>query len=492
MLLIDPQNPNTLYSANRSGGAVFKSTTGAASWSRVWSPADSGLTDYRHLASLVIDPQNPEALYVAAIGVVARSTNGGGSWAVVGSVSGALDLHGLVVDPQDSGTLYGLSNDGVEKSTDGGAAWNLALAGGAEWVAVAPAAGGASALYAGGDWRGVLKSTDGGVTWARKNSGLIATSIDSLAIDPLTPGILYAGINGAGLFKTTDGAASWSTAPSLGVFFAIAVDPRNEGTVYAWDGNGVRKSLDGGQSWVALSLGSDDAGGLAIDTQNPANVYYYYETGYGYKSADGGADWSELAGFPGFLSALAADPQNSGTVYAGSVAGTGGGQAWSMSSGVLKSTDGGQSWSGVNTLWQSVEVSNVFVDPSNSNIVYARITGLDCSEYSCGAYDYTAPDVVQVIGLYRSSDGGASWVKLDVPGGPYTRLLGIDRQGALYAWMWSQSQFARSQDGGATWNALATTGLPDQIMNLAIDRQDSNHLFAGTYGSGLFEIRLAP
>ena len=93
--------------------------------------------------------------------------------------------------------------------------------------------------------------------------------------------------------------------------------------------------------------------------------------------------------------------------------------------------------------------------------------------------------------VYKSADGGATWMKLDVPGDPYTRLLGIDRQGALYVWVWSQKQFATSQDGGATWTTLTTNGLGDQIMNLAIDPLDSNHLFAGTYGSGLYEIRLA-
>jgi photosystem II stability/assembly factor-like uncharacterized protein len=167
--------------------------------------------------------------------------------------------------------LYASTDRGVEKSTDGGGSWSVVLSRAPSyplWLAVAPATGGPSAVYAGGDWRGILESSDGGATWARANSGLIITSIDSLAIDPQNGQTLYVGLNGAGLFKTTDGAASWSPTPSLEAFYAVAVDPRNDGTVYAWDGNGVRKSVDGGQSWAKIRP-VGDAGSLAIDSQSP-------------------------------------------------------------------------------------------------------------------------------------------------------------------------------------------------------------------------------
>jgi photosystem II stability/assembly factor-like uncharacterized protein len=227
------------------------------------------------------------------------------------------------------------------KSFDGGASWSATPSGGdPTWVTVAPTAAGPSTLYAGGDLRGVLKSVDGGMTWARANSGLVSNSIDALAIDPQNPRNLYTVVNGAGLFKTTDGARTWSADPILQISHEVAVDPRNEGVVYAWDGNGVRKSIDGGQSWARLSLRADDTGSLAIDTRNPDNIYYFYAAGDGYKSTDGGVNWAKLSSFPGFISALA----------------TG---------------------SGVNTLWQSVAVWNIVADPINSNIVYAQTGNID-------------------------------------------------------------------------------------------------------------------
>ncbi len=45
-------------------------------------------------------------------------------------------------------------------------------------------------------------------------------------------------------------------------------------------------------------------------------------------------------------------------------------------------------------------------------------------------------------------------------------------------------------DGGTTWNALPTAGLSSSMTVLALDPQNPNHLFAGTYGGGVFEITL--
>jgi len=82
-----------------------------------------------------------------------QSTDGGSSWSVL-QRSGPR-AQNLVVNPQDSGTLYAVS--------DGGGSWNVVLTEvtlhiGYPWVAVAPGAGGARTLYAGGTARGVFRT----------------------------------------------------------------------------------------------------------------------------------------------------------------------------------------------------------------------------------------------------------------------------------------------------------------------------------------------
>jgi photosystem II stability/assembly factor-like uncharacterized protein len=190
----------------------------------------------------------------------------------------------------------------------------------------------------------------------------------------------------------------------------------------------------------------------------------------------------------------AAYPQTSGTLYAGSLAEDNG--AASVSSGVLKSVDGGKNWSGTDTLWQYVTVSTVAVDPSNSGIVYAQTAPLDCDYDPCINDYYSNPDVLKNLGVYRSADGGATWAKLELPGGapPGASQVAIDQNGTLYAagTAYQSGLLFRSQDGGATWNALPTAGLAANPGVLTFDPQDPNHLFVGTYSAGVFEIRLAP
>jgi photosystem II stability/assembly factor-like uncharacterized protein len=361
-------------------------------------------------------------------------------------------------------------------------------------VVVAPGAGGPSTVYAGGNARGVFKSLDGGSTWTLAKSGLFATTIYSLAIDPQNPHTVYAG-DGAGLYKSQDGAVSWSPAPILpGVnIFALANDPHEPGTVYAQGPKGLSKSIDGGANWVQLPVApafTDLAGStfpLAVDTRNPGTIY-----SGGFKSTDGGASWAKLAVLS---TALAIDPQDSGTLYAGTIAGIAGElSVLSVSGGVQKSVDGGRSWSGVNSVAQSYGISSLTVDPGNSSVVYAQTAVLDCSEsYDCNS-DYGDPNSDETskgLGLFRSTDGGAIWAKLDVPGDPFQfNLLGVDAQGTLYAG--AAAGLLRSVDGGATWNALPTAGLSSGVSGLAFDPQNPKHLFAGTGGGGVFEITLEP
>jgi hypothetical protein len=487
-LVIDPTDSGTMY-ALLTGGGIFKSTNGAASW----SPVNSGLPDDLSIGSLAIDPQNPKTLYAspeAGRGLpllpVFKSTDGGSTWAIVSSgiVSSGITMQNLVVDPQDSSTIYGLSSRGVAKSVDGGASWNLVLSEvtfdwGMSWVAVARREGEASTVYAGGTGRGVLKSSDGGSNWATANSGLIATTNKGLAIDPRNPRTLFAEIENVGLFKSTDGAASWTAAPVLPRVHALAIDPQNTGTVYAsLDSGGLNKTVNGGESWMPLPV---DSYSLiwAVDPQDPSTLYAGR-----FKSTDGGASWVKLTVSP---TALAIDPQNPATLYAGTMTGEVFTRVLDVSTGILKSVDGGRSWTGLETLSQGYRVATVAVDPANSSVVYAATIPLECDYFFCGWPPVDIP-ANWVPGVFRSADGGATWTKLDLP--DFTSLLGIDPQGALYAQ--TSAGLVRSTNGGVTWNAVPNAGLRSAVTSLAFDPQDANHLFAGTSGAGVFEIMLTP
>jgi hypothetical protein len=320
-LAIDPQTPTTLY-AGTSGGGVFKSTNGGASWNQ------TGLTNVSVL-SLAIDPQTPATLYAGTYeSSVFKSIDGGATWfkTIDGSATcpttGLTDvglITSLAIDPVVPATLYAALNcysvndwgewtntgGAVNKSTDGGNTWSFSsLSAGVLALAIDPVA--PATIYAGTEqipygteqipgfyidetlWGDVFVSTDGGASWVPLN--IYAGSILALAVAPGTPSTGYAGTS-SGL------VVSFSTEGCCGFVllndgaWAIAIDPQTPTTLYAAGGTGVRKSTDGGATWTATGLDFTGVLTLGIEPTDLNTIYAGTHDGV-YKSTNGGGDWS--------------------------------------------------------------------------------------------------------------------------------------------------------------------------------------------------------
>jgi photosystem II stability/assembly factor-like uncharacterized protein len=360
-----------------------------------------------------------------------------------------------------------------------------------------------STLYA-GTGGGVLKSTDGGANWSRQNSGLTATTIFGLAVEPRLPGSLYAIANeeqGNTILKSMDGGASWtainSGLPAPVSLRWLGIDTQDTSRLYAaaWTlterGDfpvGVYKSTDGGSSWNAANSGLDGpVFALALDPSNPGTAYAstgINVTGLGlFKTTDGAGTWhyigpgpTGLFGGPAAPVRLAVDPQEPDTIYALSI---------SEYSQIWKSTDGAKSFTPANAglpTFPGGGTATVFVfviDPVTPHTLYAWIP----------KFDY--PPLVG--GLYKSTDGGAAWQPLR-PGLPdgvnLTTLLPDPRSGTLYAG--TSRGVLKSSDGGAHWTAV-NAGLTTLWVNdLAIDLRNPNTVYAATSGGGVFAITFAP
>jgi len=119
-------------------------------------------------------------------------------------------------------------------------------------------------FYMGGDVNGIWKTVDAGKSWSFVNKGLGNYVVYSLAVAPSRPQTVYA-LTENGVCASFNGAASWNVcretvrsaynvcAKRGGSVHAIAVDPKDDRTVYAGGGNGrVAKSQDGGATWKIL------------------------------------------------------------------------------------------------------------------------------------------------------------------------------------------------------------------------------------------------
>jgi photosystem II stability/assembly factor-like uncharacterized protein len=209
-LLIDPQNPNTLYARMGPGNGgvdvnfvnLFKSMDGGATW----RPLGSDKLARVDISLLALDPQSPNILYAQTNSfrstgpALFKSIDGGNTWSNVQTPSDIGGYWSFAVDPQNAGTMYAGAPTGMVKTTDGGASWRLILSLPVHVVVIDPQ--NPTTVYAGSS-EGLYRSTDGGDNWSAVRNGQPASLyVSTLVIDPQTPGKIYAGTLSGGVFAT--------------------------------------------------------------------------------------------------------------------------------------------------------------------------------------------------------------------------------------------------------------------------------------------------
>jgi uncharacterized repeat protein (TIGR01451 family) len=328
--------------------------------------------------------------------------------------------------------------------TSGGA---LAVSGRVGALAIQPGTGRIILGAAGGGiW--TYDATTG--LWTPRTDDQPSLSIGAVKIAPSDPNIVYAGTGegalsgdsyfGNGVMKSTDGGTTWTNVSGTtfeGVATTgIAVDPTNANHLYIAIGRGrggarrtspptpttfgIFESTDGGVHWTLLKGTTNQLHGatdIDIDPQTPNVLYASFWGDAMYKSTDAGVTWSPIMnGLPAnanyaanatrFTIGLSHPAGQSAVLYAGfDYVDTSGGYHPAR---IWKSTDEGASWaivsggSGQDTITnycgtQCFYDNVVEVDPSNSNNVYIA-----------GSYNYA----IGSGGIYRSTDGGATWKSL--------------------------------------------------------------------------------
>jgi photosystem II stability/assembly factor-like uncharacterized protein len=424
----------------------------------------------------------------------------------------------LALDPQNEGTIYASTrNNGVFQSNDDGASWYADNSGlgfsinrGYDYISVLaidpqnPNTMYAAAHYGSGESdSGLFVTRDAGANWRAVPSfsdyneytgvGIVVTAV---AIDSRNAGTAYAG-SSAGLFKTIDGGASWSAAKTRLtneadaplVIGALAIDPQDPGTVYAAGASaGILKTSDAGASWSTVNseLRATAAPGiveLKIDSQNPGTLYARTASAGLFKTTDTGASWTAInAGLPGYsfdlpVSTLEIGP---GVAYAVDA-------YWQD---IFKSTDGGTSWTGTLALDAAglvvrgarLTASALALDPWNPRTIYAA-----------GTYGQSGAQIGPSHGVYRSTDGGASWswAGSGIPASSvdqslFVNTLAVDPliPGTIYAGTGAQGLMARGNgvfkttNGGASWKSAGLGGGFSRVDILAIDPQHTSTVYA--------------
>jgi photosystem II stability/assembly factor-like uncharacterized protein len=341
---------------------------------------------------------------------------------------GSGDVLYVAVAPSDGRWVYAtIKGKGVYRSTDGGLSWTLvALNGSGQDILVDPAN---PRLIFIAVWAGVLRSTDGGATWKVIRYGLPKDQqVGTLAWDPGDSQMMYAGLRasasaGSAIYRSTDRGETWELLWSPAGDKALGNDIKalaiaTSGTRYVALSNAYNPLLDlegepclpctacelsqvGGEVWRVCRGGRD----LVLDPEESQIVYFARGAGT-VRSTDGGETWWDLTLGRQCLGeevtkagswALAIASEDRQVLYEGT-----GYNSFTDQAGLYKTTDGGKTWLAINNglpgqagpcpFFLSTTVEHIYalaVDPADSQIVYAATSE----------------------GLYKTTDGGASWSK---------------------------------------------------------------------------------
>lgn len=337
------------------------------------------------------------------------------------------------------------------------------------------------------------------LAWRHVGPAAFGGRIDDIEAVPSRPHTIFVGAAGGGLWRTTNNGVTWTPVfDAYGGSISIgdvAIAPSDPNVVWVgtgepnnrqsstW-GDGVYRSLDGGDTWEPMGLrDSQHVGRIVIHPRDPDVVFVAAlghlwgpnsERGL-YRTKDGGKTWSKVLGVDDNTGAVdvALDPDGR-TVYAATYQRrrrafgfVGGGSG----SGLWRSLDGGDTWQRLGHGLPTGVIGRIgiAIAPSNSDIVYAVIEHRGAG------------------GVYRSTDRGGNWTRMSStdPRPMYYSQIRVDPANADKVWVLG-TYLAVSTDAGRTFT---TDGTGERIHvdhhALWIDPADPDHMMLGNDG-GLY------
>jgi photosystem II stability/assembly factor-like uncharacterized protein len=316
---------------------------------------------------------------------------------------------------------------------------------------------------------------------------------------PGQPNVFYVGVCNGGVWKTDDFGRTWNplfdSQPTQSIG-AIAVVASNPDIIYVSSGeglarpdlsigDGIYRSTDAGKTWTHLGLRNGQGiPSLAVDPRDP-NRLFAAVLGHPYGpneergiflSSDGGQTWqkslykNENVGG----SDVEIDPSNPDIVYASLWEvrlgpWEDGNQYNGTGGGLFKSTDGGKTWNPLtNGLPKGIVQSYVSVAPSQTKRLYATIAS--ARENAPGTD----------LGVYRSDDAGETWQRITTDTRPALRIGGGDlpvpkvdpkNPDVVYS---ASIVTMKSTDGGKTWSGWRGAPGGDDYQNLWINPDHSD------------------
>lgn len=342
--------------------------------------------------------------------------------------------------------------------------------------------------------------------WKNMGPDNIGGRIFAMAINPLNPSTMYVGAADGGVWRSWDAGRSWTSVSddfptqSMG---SIVINPIDTNIVYAgtgdasfggysFSGAGMFKSTDSGESWTQVGAGTLPLARISDMTINPLQPdILYVAIPYGladetingiWRSKDAGATWEHV--LPSRTTDVIINPQDPDILY--TVSSKVIGSYTAARYGVFKTVDGGDNWTKLD-----IGVTDSLIGRTGMGICASQPDVL-----YLGVSELTGGDRTPLLGVFKSTDAGASWNKLAVPfdymtsQGWFDNIIGVDPSNPdiVYA---GGVKLIRSGDGGQSWERIADQ-LAGGILHvdqheIEFDPIDPDRVYVGNDG-GLFLI----
>jgi photosystem II stability/assembly factor-like uncharacterized protein len=509
--VIDPLHPAWLYSYATDG--LYRSQDEGDTWIKIFNTWPDGRFIAR--GQVYPSPHNDQVLFISssvdpytssgALGLI-KSTDGGASWNIVADMEGVsvqdVDFH--PTDPLQM--VLGTQSGQVFQSTDGGDTWSEVLkppisnVGTITYNPYRPAEvwitfDGDGGIYKSTDaaftsWQNVTltdgsrnarlvkftsadsvytirhHSEDGGLNWQLFGP---VTSSGEMSFDPNNSQIGYIGDDTYGVQKTSDGGQTWEIKSqglaglSAYIIEASRTDPlRVFATFEHWPG--IYRSEDGASNWTYLPIdGSGNVRVVREDPFEPQRIYVTADSGF-YVSINGGASWSDLGWSTppswegGMPNVMEPDPYQPGHLLVSF--------RTSAKSQLYESNNYGVTWQPIAVTQQDLAcIQSLVFHPETPGLVYLSTSG---------------------TGLYRSTDSGSTWDRIDdlqQPDMQNEGKIAIATHPQPLLIVWGRQYSYVSMDGGATWKS--TPLLTGALFAYLFLDDDSTRLYAATW-FGLF------
>ena len=272
--------------------------------------------------------------------------------------------------------------------------------------------------------------------------------IDDFAVVESNPSIVFVATASGGLWRTVNNGTTWEPLFDNEAFSSIGdVEIVQSNPDVIWVGTGEANNRQS-SSW---------GGGV-------------------YKSTDGGKTWMNVGLKDSHhIGRIVIDPKKTDTVYVAAQ-----GHLWGANKerGLYKTTDGGKTWTLSKFVNEDTGFNDIAIDPNDSNTLYA-------AAYQRRRTPFGFQGGGPGSGLYKTTDGGASWTKLTsgLPAGDAGRIgLDIYRKDpkvvyAIYEHT-TESGVYRSDDKGETWKKQsATNPRPSYYSQIRVDPTNADRVY---------------